>query len=109
MNHLPRVVLGPNDAWFSAMAGQPADDPHRPYAGAYLLVMPGHRAPASGHRLALPLADGAPRGRHGHRGGGRRHAFVAQQMAGPRRRVNWQPLGDLSYRQRPGERQAGIY
>ena len=68
---------GANDAWFSAMAGQPADDPHRPYAGAYPAGDAGHR-PASGHRLALPLADGAARGRPAIVVAGA-VAFVAQQ------------------------------
>ncbi len=86
---------GANDAWFSAMAGQPADDPHRPYAGAYPAGDAGHR-PASGHRLALPLADGAARGRPGHRGGGRRRLCCPTgDGQGPRRdRVNWQPLSE---------------
>ncbi len=85
---------GANDAWFSAMAGQPADDPHRPYAGAYPAGDSGHR-PASGHRLALPLADGAARGRPAIVVAGA-VAFVAQQDGqGPRRdRVNWQPLSE---------------
>lgn len=73
---------GANDAWFSAMAGQPADDPHRPYAGAYPAGDSGHR-PASGHRLALPLADGATRGRSGHRGGGRRRLCRPTGRPGP--------------------------
>lgn len=76
------------------MAGQPADDPHRPYAGAYPAGDSGHR-PASGHRLALPLADGAARGRLAIVVAGA-VAFVAQQDGqGPRRdRVNWQPLSE---------------
>ncbi len=75
------------------MAGQPADDPHRPYAGAYPAGNFLAIALAAGHRLALPLADGAARGRC---------IVVAGAVAlrptgrpGPARdRVNWQPLSE---------------
>ncbi len=85
---------GANDAWFSAMAGQPADDPHRPYAGATLLVILAiallvatawryrWRTALRAGALAIVVAGAV--------------AFVAQQDGqGPRRdRVNWQPLSE---------------
>ncbi len=58
---------GGDDAGLGAMAGQPADDPHRPYPGAYP-AGDTDRSPAAGHRLALPLADSAARRGSGHRG-----------------------------------------